>query len=440
MAASERSENAPAILYFDPNPAGAKLVLATLRLAGYGVYYAASRAAATELCRVHGPGGDRSIAALVLDASAEPREAAALLAAILQIPGSKDLPGMLLVGRRDPSPFPGAENLPQLQRPFSSPALIRLLQEAQIQSPLAQRLTTSVRTPEERLRSLLANHFPREMVTDSTIRAIFRALDEERELPAIRGDAHLYFSLRTVPLAAALDMLGNQGVRGVLTVTAQDDREGRLHLDQGHLLLAEYFGEDEDLKIGRFIVDSGMIDNVELEAFAKATETDPQPLGKRLLRAGKINDKQLTTVLMAQSREVTCHLMRWTEGHVSFRPSNRLHPLALSAAEEGGAALLIGEALVDGLRRIDESAVMGPHMPDVEDIYLRNDDQLARIGKESFDRNELTILEQINGRISVKEVARKTRMGTFAVTRIVYRLAMARIVRRRLPPVLTSPA
>ena len=50
-------------------------------------------------------------------------------------------------------------------------------------------------------------------------------------------------------------------------------------------------------------------------------------------------------------------------------------------------------------------------------------------------QRELDVLELINGRNSVKEIARRTRTGTFAVSRIVYRLSKSNVVRRRATPV-----
>ena len=55
--------------------------------------------------------------------------------------------------------------------------------------------------------------------------------------------------------------------------------------------------------------------------------------------------------------------------------------------------------------------------------------------RELLARDELDVLELINGRNSVKDIARRTRTGTFAVSRIVYRLSKSNVVRRRVMPV-----
>jgi len=58
------------------------------------------------------------------------------------------------------------------------------------------------------------------------------------------------------------------------------------------------------------------------------------------------------------------------------------------------------------------------------------------MSRDSFPRGELSVLEAVNGRNNVKEIARKTRTGTFAVSRVLHRLAKANLVRRKITPVV----
>ena len=90
VADSEKTDGGPGVLYYDPTPTSAKLATATLRLAGYRVFFASSRRTAVEQCRVHGPGGDRSIVTLLLDASADAAESAAVLGELARVPGAAD--------------------------------------------------------------------------------------------------------------------------------------------------------------------------------------------------------------------------------------------------------------------------------------------------------------------------------------------------------------
>ena len=77
---------------------------------------------------------------------------------------------------------------------------------------------------------------------------------------------------------------------------------------------------------------------------------------------------------------------------------------------------------------------MGPHMPHLDEIYLRIDEQLAKLGRHSLIKEELAVLELLNGRNSLKDIARKARVGTFNVALILYRLSKANLARRRVTP------
>jgi hypothetical protein len=147
-----------------------------------------------------------------------------------------------------------------------------------------------------------------------------------------------------------------------------------------------------------------------------------------------LTERELALVIASQAREVTCLLLGWRSGQASYRVVEKMHPLAEAAARQAGAELLIAEAMLDGLRRIDEQAIMGPHMAQVDDVFIRVDEQIQRLGREALSREELTVLELVNGRNSVKEVARKTRTGTFSVASVLYRLTMSNVVRRRVAP------
>ena len=426
----------PGILYYDPNPTAARLATAGLRLAGFQVFNAHALADAVDLCKKHGPAGDRSVKALLLDAASDPVASAAVLKALVQIPGGAQLPGILLVSRSNPTPIPGAEGLPSLRRPFSTPALVKVVHEALEDQAGASGSSSqiSVDLAVTRLKQLLFEHFPGQEFSETEIDHFAKALRSDEELalpsdrPVIRG------ALGAARLEAVLEMLGNSGVRGVLKVE-DGNRWGKLHLDAGRIRLAEVKGTEEDLKLGRFVVEGGFMRDEQLEAFIVGKDPEQRPLGTRLLEAGFISAADLAQIVVDQARAVTSHLLTWKAGTFTFTPTSELDPMAAAAQAQGRTELLVSEALLDGLRLLDETTVMGPHMPDVEDVYLRVDEQVAKLAREALPRDELAVLELVNGRNSVKEIARKTRTGTFAVARVIYRHAKANLVRKRVMPV-----
>lgn len=428
----------PGILYYDPNTTTAKLATAGLRLAGYQVFNAHTLQEAVEYCKKHGPAGDRSIMALLLDAAADPGASGAVLKALVQIPGGAQLPGILLVSRSNPTPIPGAEGLPALRRPFSTPALIKMVEEAlEGYAPAAAQPASAITVDlaVTRLKQLLFEHFPGQEFSDVEVEHLAKSLRSDEELalpadrPAVRG------SLGTVRLEAVLEMLGNSGVRGVLKVE-QGQAWGKLHVDAGRIRLAEVKGTEEDLKLGRFVVEGGFMRDEQLEAFIVGKDPEQRPLGSRLVEGGFLSPAELAQILVDQARAVTSHLLTWKQGSFSFMPTTDLDPMASAAAAQGRAELTVSDALLDGLRVLDEQQMMGPHMPEVDDVYLRIDEQVAKLSRDALPRDELAVLELVNGRNSVKEIARKTRTGTFAVARVLYRHAKSNLVRKRVMPVV----
>lgn len=426
---------APGVLYFDPNPTTAKLATAGLRLAGYQVMHASTQTQAVELCRVHGPGGDKTIVALLLDTATAPAVSASVLRALIEVPGAAELPGVLLVSRANPNPFPGAENLPSLKRPFATPALLKVLRDTIDVAPRAKPAPSRQTVDEAVLRLELAlqQHFPDLDADAEALRSFAATLTNLAELPTLASGVALQAELGVTRLESVLELLAADGARGVVTVEHAGVR-ARLHVDRGRIRMAEIHPKDDELELVRFAAEQI---GVDVEAVARvAASADPslRPLGLRLVAEGVIKPDDLSAMLVAQAREITCHVLPWNHGRISFAPADELHPL-VAELTRGKGELRIAEALLVGLRRADERAEMGPQMPGVDDVFVRVDEEVARLGRHAFSREELGVLELLSGRSSIKEIARKTRAGTFAVAKIVYRLARGGLCKRRTPPV-----
>jgi CheY-like chemotaxis protein len=437
MPESPEARTAPGILYYDPNPTTAKLATASLRLAGYEVFNAANQREAVALFKAHGADGDSSIVALLLDASADPTVSAAVLRELVRMPGASQLPGILIVSRRNPNPIPAATGLPTVRRPFSSPALLKVVSQT-IASIDAGKLPADMdEIPDQRkvqLARLISKHFPTlGELAEADVASLFEELEGAEELPSPPGEQAIHIDLAAQRLESLLEMLSDDSVTGVLSISSEG-REARLHLSGGHMRLAEYFGDDEDLKLGRFVVEGGFMRDDELEAFLSNRDPAGRPLGQRLVEAGFITGGELGQAILAQAREIACHVLTFRKGAAGFVPLAKLETF-VGASDEAKVELAVSEALLDGLRRLDENALMGPQLPVLDDVYVRDDAKVSRMARELLAREELDVLELINGRNSVKDIARRTRTGTFAVSRIVYRLSKSSVVRRRVTPV-----
>src|SRR5690606_16391520 len=355
MPDSPDARMAPGILYYDPNPTTAKLATASLRLAGYEVFNAASQRDAVSMFKQHGAGGDKSIVALLLDASADPTVSAAVLRELVRLPGASELPGVLIVSRRNPNPIPAAAGLPTVRRPFSSPALLKVVSQT-IASVDAARLPADMDEVLDQRRvqlaRLISKHFPKlGEVSEAAVASLLAELEGAEELPSPPGQQAIHADLGAQRLESLLEMLSDDSVTGVLSISSEG-REARLHLAGGTIRLAEYFGDDEDLKLGRFVVEGGFMRDDELESFIGSRDPAGRPLGQRLVEAGLITPGELGAAILAQAREITCHVLTFRKGIAGFVPLARLEAPMAASAEEGKVELAVSEALLDGLRRL----------------------------------------------------------------------------------------
>jgi hypothetical protein len=327
--------------------------------------------------------------------------------------------------------------LPTVRRPFSSPALLKVVSETIAALDVARLPANMDDVPDQRkvqLARLLTKHFPNlGQLGEAQVEKLFAELEGTEELPSPPGEQAIRADLAAQRLESLLEMLSDDSVTGVLSISS-DGREARLHLAGGQIRLAEYFGDDEDLKLGRFVVEGGFMRDDELEAFIVGRDPAGRPLGQRLVEAGFITPSELGAAILAQAREITCHVLTFRKGVAGFVPLAKLEA-SPGGVEEAKVELAVSEALLDGLRRLDENALMGPQMPELDDVFVRDDARVSRMAREVLAKDELDVLELINGRNSVKDIARRTRTGTFAVSRIVYRLAKSNVVRRRVMPV-----
>jgi DNA-binding MarR family transcriptional regulator len=65
---------------------------------------------------------------------------------------------------------------------------------------------------------------------------------------------------------------------------------------------------------------------------------------------------------------------------------------------------------------------------------VRDDDKIGEVPRGTFTRDELAVLGEVDGRQSLRDIVRKLRLGSFDVSKIVFRLRRARLVRRRITP------
>lgn len=242
--------------------------------------------------------------------------------------------------------------------------------------------------------------------------------------PGLRGD------LRVVPLAEVLQLLDVQEQSGVLTVERSGARVD-IYFRRGRVDQAMATGVPEEFLLGRFVLDAAVMQRADFEAFLESRTAQPKLIGQQLVKLGYLAEADLKTCLARQSSELIYEILRWRHGRFRFAAGAELPPSVIDAA----LGLDVEAVLMEGYRRVDEWHLIEHAIDHFDIVFLRNEDSVAQMGRGRLTREELAVLELVNGKNTVNEIIRKSRMGSFEVSKMLYRLLSIKLIRRRVLPV-----
>jgi len=242
--------------------------------------------------------------------------------------------------------------------------------------------------------------------------------------PGLRGD------LRVVPLAEVLQLLDVQEQSGVLTVERSGARVD-IYFRRGRVDQAIAAGVPEEFLLGRFVLDAAAMQRSDFEAFLESRAAGPRLIGQQLVKLGYLAEADLKTCLVRQSSELIYEILRWRHGRFRFAAGAELPPHVVDTA----LGLDVEAVLMEGYRRVDEWHLIEHAIDNFDIVFLRNEDSVAQMGRGRLTRDEQAVLELVNGKNTVKEIIRKSRMGSFEVSKMLYRLLSIKLVRRRVLPV-----
>ncbi|MFT3692825.1 MAG: response regulator [Kofleriaceae bacterium] len=245
-------------------------------------------------------------------------------------------------------------------------------------------------------------------------------------MPGLRGD------LRVVPLAEVLQLLDVQEQSGVLTVERSGARVD-IYFRRGRVDQAIADGVPDEFLLGRFVTDAELMTRADFEGFleSRAGGSGQRLIGQSLVKLGHLAEADLKACLTRQSSELIYEILRWRHGRFRFSAGMELPPPVIDAA----LGLDVEAVLMEGYRRVDEWHLIERAIDNFDVVFLRNEDSVAQMGRGRLTREELAVLELVNGKNTVKDIVRKSRMGSFEVSKMLYRLLSIKLVRRRVLPV-----
>jgi CheY-like chemotaxis protein len=253
-----------------------------------------------------------------------------------------------------------------------------------------------------------------------------------------RGDSYaLTGDLSAITISEVLSLLQEQNQTGCLRAL-QTEARVELYLRGGKVDFAAAVGVSEEFLLGRFAIEAGALTPDALTAVldqrARAA-TKPGLFGVDLVARGLLTESQLKQAMTRQTSELVYETLRWTTGKFSFRATTdrEIPELARGAA----LGIPVDTLLLEGFRRVDEWRVIEREIDSFDLVFVPNESKIAEVARGQLTRDEIAVLEFVNGRTPVKEIIRTLRMGSFDVSRILYRLLRTKLIRRRVAATAT---
>ncbi len=244
------------------------------------------------------------------------------------------------------------------------------------------------------------------------------------------GEVALSGNLSVIPTGEVFTILSNQKQSGILTLSKSAAKVD-VYFRGGQVVMASAAGISEEYLLGRYIIELDLMTKEELDEFIASLPPRSHLLGLQLVKSGRLTLEQVKTAMARQTREICYELLTWHNGKFMFVATKDLPAIA----EEAGLDLPVDAILLEGFRRVDDWHLIEKEIDDFDVVLLRNDDAINQVGRQRLVREEVTVLELVNGRNTVRDIIRQSRMSSFDVTKLLYRLLSAKLIRKKVSPV-----
>ncbi|MBU1244334.1 DUF4388 domain-containing protein [Myxococcota bacterium] len=210
-----------------------------------------------------------------------------------------------------------------------------------------------------------------------------------------------------------INFLGENNRSGVLVVVS-DGVKKSVFFKEGQIRYAT--STDPDDRLGNVLFRYGM---VEKDKLTEALSDRSRRLGEKLVQMGVLGISDLYRAIKAQVEEIVYSCFLFTTGSFYF------YELATTASLPSHLHLATRNVLMEGVRRMDEMSYFRKKLPGAEVVP----EVLKDATIDNLTKQESGILALIDGRCNLEELSRKSHLGVFDTTRIVFHLMQGGIVR-----------
>jgi len=220
-------------------------------------------------------------------------------------------------------------------------------------------------------------------------------------------------NLRDFSLPDVFQLISFSHKTGTLAID-RGDAKGYVYFREGDVFFAISNWNREPM--GRRLVRAGKITERQLQRAleVQASDEDPKRLGEILVKEGFLNQKVLETFVQEQIQDTIFDLFRWEEGDFDFKAG------VIPGEEDIGLSVSVENIIMEGSRRLEEWDRIRKKIPTEECIFRMAVAPGEGTFEVSLKPSEWKLLCLLDGRRTVAELSHLLDLSDFQVSRVLY--------------------
>lgn len=220
-------------------------------------------------------------------------------------------------------------------------------------------------------------------------------------------------------LADIFQLLGQQKKTGVLTLSDKDEKVD-VSFDRGAVVWAESSKREIFSRVGQVLIQSGRIEELQLNEALKIQQQTLQKIGHILVEQKMIGQSDLKEALQVQLLDTVYQLFRWKEGTYKFSQGNVSFDAGLVAPVSAE------HILMEGVRMMDEWPMIEEMIPSKDIVYQVRDD--AEPLKSPLKHDEEQVIMLVDGNRNVDDIITASGLAEFDACKILLILEHAGLI------------
>lgn len=235
------------------------------------------------------------------------------------------------------------------------------------------------------------------------------------------SDLKIHGEIRGQGTPSIVRSLISSGESGVATFWNGSGLTKRLSLSRGRIV--HVTSTDPDERLGEVLLIAGKITARQYMESSKLIRPGKR-LGAILVEIGVLDTDQLIPAISDQARAILFELFRWTAGQYEMTLGD------IDASEYVPLHLPADQVIAEGMRRITSWSAVFAGVTSLETVFVRTKGpETWQMGVE-LTKEEQTVLDRINGRLTVEEVCDTSFLSSFETCRTIWMLLVLGLIER----------